>query len=145
MDQLALFPGPLADVRLSDTPLAAPSPSAARYEAIARLGSIQVLNGSEVKAAERWDAELNYLRAVTDELAAAGGDAAARSRVLAAHPRFGELEAKYGPLAPAAAPPAVGSALARSTAEMTLVCGGRELRKKLPGGRSYIAGGVESG
>ena len=41
-----------------------------------------------MSAAERWDAEVNYLRLVGDELATAGGDAAA---VLAAHPRYAAL------------------------------------------------------
>lgn len=60
---------------------------------------LTTLNASSISPAERWDAEVNYLRLVTDELAAAGeaaqaagGDAAAtREAVLAAHPRFGEL------------------------------------------------------
>lgn len=81
---------------------------------------LTLLNASAVGSAERWDAELNYLRLVTDELAAAeqaaagatggsdsggsasaggdaggstGGDAAAAARaaVLAANPRFGAL------------------------------------------------------
>jgi hypothetical protein len=47
-----------------------------------------------VGPAERWEAELNYLRSVTDELAAAAageGGTAARAAVLAAHPRFAAL------------------------------------------------------
>lgn len=60
---------------------------------------LAVLNASAISPAERWDAEVNYLRLVTDELAAAaaaaeaaGGDvAAARAAVLAANPRFGQL------------------------------------------------------
>lgn len=60
---------------------------------------LTTLNASAVSPAERWDAEINYLRLVTDELAAAaaaagaaGGDAvAAREAVLATNPRFGEL------------------------------------------------------
>ena len=55
-----------------------------------------------VSAAERWDAELAYLRQVTDELAATAGTAgdggaataggeAARAAVLAANPRFAAL------------------------------------------------------
>ena len=70
---------------------------------------LTTLNASAVSAAERWDAEVNYLRLVTDELAGAGADgaaaaaadgaaagpggsaAAARAAVLAAHPRFAAL------------------------------------------------------
>lgn len=68
---------------------------------------LAVLNASAVSSAERWDAEVNYLRLVTDELAAAaehaaGGSAAdaqaARAAVLAANPRFGALTQVYGPI-----------------------------------------------
>ena len=171
VDQLNLFPA-LVDLRLSGNPLVAANPGAGRYETIARVGRLQTLNGSAVKPTERWDAELNYLRAVTNQLAAAaaaaaeaaaaapapaagggsssGGAAgaptttaaaaaaaaaeAARQRVLAQHPRFAELETKYGQLAPAAAAPAAGSVLAKGMAEVVLAHGSKELRRKLPGG-----------
>jgi hypothetical protein len=58
-------PHALQEVRLSGNPLTADNPGAARYEAIARMGGIAVLNGSEVRRTERQDAELNYLRHVT--------------------------------------------------------------------------------
>eukprot|EP00887_Chlorella_sp_A99_P001094 scaffold14.g1094.t1 len=141
VDAIDAFPA-LTEARLSDNPLCAADPGRARYETIARVASLASLNGSAVSAAERWDAELAYLRTATDEAAAAeaaaaaaggpGGAAAARAAALAAHPRFAALELRYGALAPAAPPPAAGRALAKSMAEVVLACGGRELRKKLP-------------
>lgn len=64
-----------------------------------RCSRLSTLNASAVSAAERWDAEVNYLRQVSDELAGAadvaggsiGGVEAARAAVLAAHPRFPAL------------------------------------------------------
>ena len=68
-----------------------------------------------------------------DELATAP-DEPAQQRCLAAHPRFNELSAKYGPLAPSAPPPAAGSSLAGSMVEVALCYGAKKITKKLPGG-----------
>ncbi|KAI7835571.1 hypothetical protein COHA_010532 [Chlorella ohadii] len=141
VDALNSFPA-LEEARLSDNPLTAAAPSSARYQCIARIRGLTVLNASAVSPAERWDAELNYLRLVTDELASAaaaaaaagaGRDAAAaREAVLAANPRFGELTQKYGELTPAAPKAATGSALASSMAQLTVCHNGKTLTKKLP-------------
>ena len=68
-----------------------------------------------------------------DELATAP-DEPAQQRCLAAHPRFGELSERYGPLAPSAPPPAAGSSLAGSMVEVALCYGAKKVTKKLPGG-----------
>ncbi|EFN56852.1 hypothetical protein CHLNCDRAFT_144451 [Chlorella variabilis] len=137
--QLDRFPA-LEEARLSDNPLTAAAPSTVRYQCIARISRLSTLNASAVSAAERWDAEVNYLRQVSDELAGAadvaggsiGGVEAARAAVLAAHPRFPALVQKYGELAPAAPRAAAGSALASSMAQLTICHGTKRVEKKLP-------------
>ena len=72
-------------------PLLHAAPLPLHLPACSRLAT---LNASAVGAAERWDAEVNYLRLVGDELATAGGgdeSAAAAAAVLAAHPRYAAL------------------------------------------------------
>jgi hypothetical protein len=142
VDALDRFPA-LLEARLSDNPLpGGGGPGATRYEAIARVGRLAARNGSAVGRAERWDAELNYLRQVTDQLAATseaerggggGGEKdGRRAAVLQAHPRFAALTARYGSLAPAAAAASGGGALGKSMVEVELVCGERRVRKKVP-------------
>ncbi|KAL4854293.1 Tubulin-folding cofactor E [Chlorella vulgaris] len=99
--QLDRFPS-LRDARLSDNPITAAAPSTARYQCIARISQLTSLNASVVSAAERWDAELNYLRQ------------------------------KYGELAPTAPQAAAGSALASSMVQLTICHGAKRLEKKLP-------------
>lgn len=132
VDQLDAFPD-LHDIRLSDNPLTEHDPGAARYEVIARIDRLTSFNGSEVKQAERRDAELAYMRRVTDELAASATED--KAAVAAAHPRFGALTDKYGELAagPGAAAAAKGSTLSSGMVELVLVAGSKALKKKLPG------------
>lgn len=59
----------LASLRLTDTPLWTRAPATARAQTIARLGGLVQLNGSQVAAEERRDAELWYLRKVTGGVA----------------------------------------------------------------------------
>ena len=134
-DQLAAFPA-LHDVRLSDNPLTTSDPGTARYEAIARIPQLACLNGSAVSDGERWDAELAYLRHVTNQLGAtaaagAGGGGTAtggtKEQVLRLHPRYDALVAKYGRMMPVDATVNAGTALSASMAEVVLVLGGRRL------------------
>lgn len=63
---------------------------------IARTDFIASINGSDVRAKERQDAEQMYLKRILHELAAVGdGNAEDQSRVLASHPRFSRLRQLY--------------------------------------------------
>ena len=61
---------------------------------LCRLAPLQTLNYSKVSAQDRGDAELYYLSLIGKELSAS--PSTAEWRILAAHPRYGELCEKYG-------------------------------------------------
>ncbi|CAG9463197.1 unnamed protein product [Pedinophyceae sp. YPF-701] len=97
VDNLNTFPS-LVETRLSGTPLLAAARGGGRYEVIARVARLVTLNGSAVRASERRDSEIRYLRAVAMEAAGHAGDAP-EAGVLAAHPRYKELVGVYGEVA----------------------------------------------
>ncbi|GAB4818591.1 hypothetical protein N2152v2_005637 [Parachlorella kessleri] len=131
VDQMDFFPA-LTETRLTGNPILEKLGSSGRYEVIARMGKLAALNASTVTKMERWDAELNYLRHVTDELAAAK-DEASRQHIKASHPRLPALTARYGQLAPSGpAVPAGGASLARGLVEVVMSYSGKEVKKKLP-------------
>lgn len=131
----------LTDLRLSDNPITTMKSadgvdSIARYEAIARISKLKTLNGGVVSPGERWDAELAYLRTVTDELAAAqapGKGTAAREAVLAAHPKYNALVAKYGELTSSQTTASKGTTMGSTMVELVFVAGSKHAIKKVPG------------
>lgn len=109
-------------------------------QTIARMARLTSLNGSPVSSGERWDAELTYLRQVTNQLDQLknkdDGDSAQQvydADILRQNPRFDELVDKYGRLAPAGAATNAGSALSTSMAEITFTYGAKTMKKKIPG------------
>ncbi|KAL6768265.1 TFCE1 [Auxenochlorella protothecoides x Auxenochlorella symbiontica] len=118
----------LASLRLTDTPLWTRAPATARAQTIARLGGLVQLNGSQVAAEERRDAELWYLRKVTDELAASPQD---KEGVLACHPRYPALLQALGAPAPALASRGTGPGSSRLL-EIALHHEERVVIKRLP-------------
>ena len=150
-DELDRFPA-LKDVRLSGNPLTSLSSSTTtnsengggmgvRYETVARISKLTMLNGGDVSAAERWDAELAYLRRLTDELAAAkakddssdGDQSSSGILLLKAHPKFAALSAKYGELTASGPVSTKGTTLASSMVELVFVAGEKQKIKKVPG------------
>lgn len=75
--------GQLSNLRLTGTPVWESAGRDARAETIARLGSLRVLNGSDISTTERRDAELWYLRRVTGARGGVRGRAG-RGRAMAA-------------------------------------------------------------
>ena len=71
------------------------SRSGGRFEAIGRVRGLSLLNGAEVRASERRDAEVRYLRYALTEIHAAS-DEEGKARVRASHPRLPELMEAYG-------------------------------------------------
>lgn len=83
-------------LRLSQVPLfAGKGSSEVRPIIVGRLQRLQFFNGSTISPRERTDAEKAYLRSIMyalDDAAAAG----TTYDVHALHPRYGEIQAKYG-------------------------------------------------
>ncbi|KAI8467428.1 MAG: hypothetical protein J3K34DRAFT_523747 [Monoraphidium minutum] len=156
----------LRELRLSGNPLVDDAKGGGRFEIVARVGGLVLLNGADVKPRERRDCELRYLHAVAAEEAEAGADAAARAVVAARHPRVSALKTRYderdytlpsgswggttgafgaaGAAAAAASappPPPAGAAgtLAAALCEVVLRHGAKSSRKKLPRGTSVGA------
>ncbi|KAL4529327.1 hypothetical protein Ndes2526A_g04121 [Nannochloris sp. 'desiccata'] len=162
-DELDKFPS-LIDVRISNNPLTNTAakntsrPSEAestpagvafpvRYELIARISKLQMLNGSDIRAGERQDAELAYLRLITDEVAEAkaiqtqkgtaeehkaAAAAAAAAAVIERHPKFSSLVAKYGELTASGPSSSQGTTLSSSMVELVFILGAKQVKKKVP-------------
>lgn len=107
VDILHNFPA-LVSTRLSNNPLFATARGGGRFEVIARVGRLTSLNGSEVRPAERRDAEIRYLRMVMTDMVAG-------SKHHPDHPRLAELLGIYGHQVPGADPGSLGSANPNST------------------------------
>ena len=154
-DELDKFPT-LIDLRISNNPLTAPLTSSTasvfpvRYELIARISKLQMLNGSDIRAGERQDAELAYLRLITDQLAEGraaeklknekneavpteqNGEPAAVTSVLERHPKYQYLISKYGELTASGTTSTQGTTLASSMVELIFVSGAKTVKKKVP-------------
>ncbi|XP_010535837.1 PREDICTED: tubulin-folding cofactor E [Tarenaya hassleriana] len=90
IDSLNSFPK-LMDIRLSENPISDPSRGGVpRFVLVARLRNVQVLNGSEVKARERKDSEIRYVRQVMSKCNDNQGE------IESLHPRFFELKKLHG-------------------------------------------------
>ncbi|KDD76463.1 hypothetical protein H632_c216p1 [Helicosporidium sp. ATCC 50920] len=118
----------LRELRIADNELPAPVTGDVRCELIARVGRIVVLNGGLIAPGERKDAELFYLRRVTDAAAERGLDELA-PEIAREHPRMAELVERYGRLA---APKSETAASTRTMIQLTLRCGDATVEKKLP-------------
>ncbi len=111
-----------------------------RYELIARISKLQMLNGSDIRPGERQDAELAYLRLVTDEIAEAkqgvAGEgeqkSAAAEVVMEKHPKFSSLVAKYGELTASKPSLSQGTTLSSSMVELVFILGAKKVKKKVP-------------
>jgi Leucine-rich repeat (LRR) protein len=168
-DELDKFPS-LVDLRISNNPLTNPgattdtptnsnpneeeegAPSIVtaaatttlpiRYELIARISKLQMLNGSDIRAGERQDAELAYLRLVTDQIAEAkhrikvnkktSSDCEVVAGVEQKHPKFSYLISKYGELAASGPSSTQGTTLSSSMVELIFVSGSKQVKKKVP-------------
>ncbi|CAL9240301.1 unnamed protein product [Arabidopsis halleri] len=90
IDALNVFPQ-LVDIRLSENPISDPVRGGVpRFVLVARLTKVQVLNGSEVRAREKKDSEIRYVRMVMSKL----NDKSEEIELL--HPRFYELKKLHG-------------------------------------------------
>uniref|UniRef100_A0A061RZB9 Tubulin-specific chaperone e-like n=1 Tax=Tetraselmis sp. GSL018 TaxID=582737 RepID=A0A061RZB9_9CHLO len=117
IDALDRFPS-LGELRLSGNPLLEGARSGGRFEVIARVAKLELLNGSKVTRRERQDAELRYLRTVWGELQSQ--DAHSRAEVEDANPRLAELLERHGPMSSAAA--GAGGSLASQMVQVNLTC-----------------------
>ncbi|VAH12216.1 unnamed protein product [Triticum turgidum subsp. durum] len=128
VDSLNLFPS-LMDVRISDNPIADPAKGGApRFVLVARLGNVKILNGSEVSARERREAEIRYIRLVMGK--AESNDPEVLKQL---HPRFAELKAFHGiedekPTSRMSGPQKMASGLI----SITLKCVGPSMGEKQP-------------
>nr|AAG51824.1 unknown protein; 52097-54266 [Arabidopsis thaliana] len=90
VDALNGFPQ-LVDIRLSENPISDPVRGGVpRFVLVARLTKVQVLNGSEVRAREKKDSEIRYVRMVMSKLNDKSGE------IELLHPRFYELKKLHG-------------------------------------------------
>ncbi|CAH8359323.1 unnamed protein product [Eruca vesicaria subsp. sativa] len=86
IDALNVFPK-LVDIRLSDNPITdLARDGVPRYVLVARLTKVQVLNGSEVRAREKKESEIRYVRMVISKF----NNKPEEIELL--HPRFNELK-----------------------------------------------------
>lgn len=133
VDALDAFPA-LIELRVSGNPVVeggAPT----RFEVVARITRLALLNGASVGRSERREAEIRYLRRALDEGRAeeAGGETTVTpparpggaAPAPAAHPRLACLLAAHGDLAPGVAPagaarPVGGARLADDMLSLTL-------------------------
>ena len=86
----------LEEVRLTGNPLS--SGSADRYEIIARVAQLKMLNGSTVSVNERKDSEIRYLRRVLQKIKECSIDEEAQCAIKDANPLVDDLVAKHGDL-----------------------------------------------
>ncbi|BBN16397.1 tubulin-specific chaperone E [Marchantia polymorpha subsp. ruderalis] len=129
VDALNHFPS-LKDVRLSENPLVdGAGVNASRFLLVARIGNITSLNGSEVKARERKDAEIRYVRYVLNSVLGQIDDS-----VLKKHPRFLELKAKHDiPMESAQSGAALAShKMSASFLSVTIMCVSLSVGEKAP-------------
>ncbi|KAF7852343.1 hypothetical protein BT93_L0899 [Corymbia citriodora subsp. variegata] len=90
LDSLNYFPK-LVDIRLSENPITDPAKGGVpRFVLVARLARVEVLNGSEVRARERKESEIRYVRLVMSR----HSDNPEEMKRL--HPRFMELKDFHG-------------------------------------------------
>lgn len=90
IDALNVFPK-LVDIRLSDNPITdLARDGVPRYVLVARLTKVQVLNGSEVRAREKKESEIRYVRMVMSKF----NNKPEEIELL--HPRFNELKKLHG-------------------------------------------------
>ncbi|KAF8115412.1 hypothetical protein N665_0027s0028 [Sinapis alba] len=90
VDALNVFPK-LVDIRLSDNPVTdLARDGVPRYVLVARLTKVQMLNGSEVRAREKKESEIRYVRMVMSKF----NNKPEEIELL--HPRFNELKKLHG-------------------------------------------------
>ncbi|KAG9446329.1 hypothetical protein H6P81_012457 [Aristolochia fimbriata] len=127
VDSLNLFPS-LMDIRLSDNPVSDPgSGGIPRFVLVARLGKVQILNGSEVSARERKESEIRYVRLVMAKLQY---DDPAVVRQL--HPRFYELKKLHGIEDEKCMAARAGQKMASGLLAVNLKCVGPSIGEKAP-------------
>ncbi|OQR97361.1 tubulin-specific chaperone E [Achlya hypogyna] len=120
MDALNSFPA-LTLLRFAKNPLVAGlGAGEARMMVVARCGRLLAFNGSEIRAKERTDAEQMYLKRIIHEVASFKDDAD-KHKVLASHPRYIDLLAKYPDIQKPATTTGGPAALARSLVAVTFV------------------------
>ena len=122
----------LEEVRLTGNPFT--SGSADRYEIIARVAKLKMLNGSTVSVNERKDSEIRYLRRVLQKIKECSIDEDARSAVKDANPLVDDLVAKHGDLVTHAvvAPGVATFGAACVHLHLTLKRTGKALTRRLP-------------
>lgn len=90
IDALNVFPK-LVDIRLSDNPITdLARDGVPRYVLVARLTKVQMLNGSEVRAREKKESEIRYVRMVMSKFNNK------LEEIERLHPRFNELKKLHG-------------------------------------------------
>ncbi|CAN0928032.1 Tubulin-folding cofactor E [Linum grandiflorum] len=90
IDSLNLFPN-LMDIRISENPITEPtSGGIPRYVLVARLSKVELLNGSEIRARDRKECEIRYVRLVMSQLHGKPDE------IKQLHPRFAELKRLHG-------------------------------------------------
>jgi hypothetical protein len=136
-------------ITIADVPTVGAIP--VRYELIGRVSKLQILNGSDINTGERQDAELAYLRLITDQLAQAKAiqtdsnkekpeenqitaDAAsvAVEVVMERHPKYSALVAKYGELTASGPSSSQGTTLSSFMVELLFISGAKQVKKKVP-------------
>lgn len=135
----------ITDLRLSGNPILNDARGGGRYEVVARVQGLAMLNGSAVRQRERRDCELRYLRAVLGELDEVKADPQAAAALKASHPRLDTLQDQYGPMAGAIAPASTGTAMSNSMIEVHLVCVAPSAGKKMGQQTKKVPGSLEVG
>ncbi|XP_031504647.1 tubulin-folding cofactor E [Nymphaea colorata] len=128
VDSLNHFPN-LRDVRLSDNPIVDPAKGGIqRFALIARLTNVTMLNGSEVSAKERKDAEIRYVHLVMANM-----QLDKQEEIREKHPRFFELKKLHGIDDEKQSSATAGSQkMASGLMSITLKCIGASINEKPP-------------
>eukprot|EP01022_Parablepharisma_sp_SALTPOND_P008497 TRINITY_DN136146_c0_g1_i1.p1 TRINITY_DN136146_c0_g1~~TRINITY_DN136146_c0_g1_i1.p1 ORF type:complete len:568 (+),score=45.01 TRINITY_DN136146_c0_g1_i1:68-1705(+) len=97
IDSLNNF-GKLNHLRFLDNPLEnVQGKIVTRYQIIARIKTLECLNSSKIRPADRRDAELTYVKKAWEEYVKTGADASKCDQYMAEHyPRWAELVKQYG-------------------------------------------------
>ncbi|CAN1855253.1 Tubulin-folding cofactor E [Linum perenne] len=127
IDALNLFPN-LMDIRISENPITEPTRGGIpRYVLVARLSKVELLNGSEIRARDRKECEIRYVRLVMSQLHGKPDE------IKKLHPRFTELKLLHGiederPSIESSGPQKMATGLL----SITLKCVGASMGEKAP-------------
>ncbi|CAN1855256.1 Tubulin-folding cofactor E [Linum perenne] len=133
IDALNLFPN-LMDIRISENPITEPTRGGIpRYVLVARLSKVELLNGSEIRARDRKECEIRYVRLVMSQLHGKPDEIKKLHPRYSLYPRFTELKLLHGiederPSIESSGPQKMATGLL----SITLKCVGASMGEKAP-------------